>query len=422
VPGCEVAVTAPAGGPEFPGDDAFGLQVRGGNGPVQRRPKNIVLCCDGTANQFSPDRTNVVKLHYTLQLDGPEQIAFYHPGVGTMEAPGALTPAARVVTRVLGLALGYGLSNDIRDAYTFLMNSYQDGDRVYLFGFSRGAYTARSVCSLLAMYGLIRPGNDSLVPYALRMMMAINKGRQKVQQSVDRKEEYRQAVDKYFKLAQDFRTMMSRAECHPHFVGVWDTVSSVGWVSNPVILPFTADNPAIEIGRHAISIDERRAFFRTNRWMPSEELEDHGPKDVKQVWFPGVHSDVGGGYPEAESGLAKIPLQWMLHEARTAGLLLHDNRVAEVLGKSPGSSYVAPDPDGLMHESLKGAWRIVEWIPKGHYDYTTHRTTLRANLGRRRTLPAGALIHESVFQRQKGAYAKRIKLPSQHTVVTTPDL
>ena len=138
-------------------------------------PKNIVVCCDGTANQFSKDRTNVVKLFYTLVDDPAQQACFYHPGVGTMEAVGAVTSWARWVTKVLGLAFGYGLERDIGDAYVFLMKSFEPGDRVYLFGFSRGAYTARAVASLLHMYGLIPKGNEPLVPYAIRLQTAINK-------------------------------------------------------------------------------------------------------------------------------------------------------------------------------------------------------------------------------------------------------
>src|SRR5215212_195135 len=138
-------------------------------------PKNIVLCCDGTANEFSQDRTNVVKLFYTLVEDPARQVAYYHPGLGTMEPAGALTTFSRKITRLLGLAIGYGLENDIRDAYVFLMNCYEPGDSVSLFGFSRGAYTVRAVASLLHMYGLIPKGNDPLVPYAIRMLRAINK-------------------------------------------------------------------------------------------------------------------------------------------------------------------------------------------------------------------------------------------------------
>src|SRR6476469_5837913 len=138
-------------------------------------PRNIVLCCDGTANQFAEDRTNVVKLAYTLQQNPARQIVFYHPGLGTMEPAGALTPVARKVTRLLGLALGYGLQADVRDAYVFLMNNFEPEDRVFLFGFSRGAYTVRALASLLHMYGLIARGNEPLVPYAIRMLRAIQR-------------------------------------------------------------------------------------------------------------------------------------------------------------------------------------------------------------------------------------------------------
>ena len=108
--------------------------------------RNIVICCDGTANEFAEDRTNVVKLYYTLEQNPTEQIAFYHPGLGTMEPAGALTPVARKVTRVLGMAVGYGLSNDIRDTYTFLMNNYREDDRVFFLG-SAVAHTPRGPCA-----------------------------------------------------------------------------------------------------------------------------------------------------------------------------------------------------------------------------------------------------------------------------------
>ena len=137
-------------------------------------PKNMVLCCDGTANEFAEDRTNVVKLFFTLERDPSRQVAYYHPGLGTMEPPGALTSATRMLTRLAARAFGYGLEADIRDAYVFLMNNFEEGDRVFLFGFSRGAYTVRAVASLLRMFGLIPRGNEPLVPYAIRMLMAIN--------------------------------------------------------------------------------------------------------------------------------------------------------------------------------------------------------------------------------------------------------
>jgi uncharacterized protein (DUF2235 family) len=111
------------------------------------------------------------QLYYALARD-PTQIGFYHPGVGTMEAVGALTSGGQM-TKLLGLAFGYGLEADVRDAYVYLMKHFDEGDRVFLFGFSRGAYTVRAVAALLHMYGLISTGNEPLVPYTIRMMLAV---------------------------------------------------------------------------------------------------------------------------------------------------------------------------------------------------------------------------------------------------------
>jgi uncharacterized protein (DUF2235 family) len=365
--------------------------------------KNIVLCCDGTANEFKRDKTNVVKLFYTLVHDSPKQNTYYHPGVGTMEAAGAVTMTGRKITKLLGKAIGYGLEADIRDAYVFLMNHFQNGDHVFLFGFSRGAYTVRAVGALLHMYGLIRPGNEPLVPYAIRTMMAITELRERKLATNE--------IEGYFELAQDFKAHFCIEGCNPYFLGVWDTVSSVGWIESPVRLPYTSNSPNVSIGRHAIAIDERRAFFRTNLWHPAQP--DGGPKDVKQVWFPGVHCDVGGGYPEAESGLSKITLQWLLKEATDARLLVDRSRADLVLGRS-GGVYVSPDPTAEMHESLTAAWWPAELIPKRHYDWKSKQEARRMNLFRRRSIPPGALIHESAYQRG-AAYSSR--LPRDAVVV-----
>jgi uncharacterized protein (DUF2235 family) len=359
-------------------------------------PKNIVICCDGTANEFAKDRTNVLKLYYTLEQDPAQQLTYYHPGLGTMEAAGALTTFTRKTTKLLGMAIGYGLESDVRDAYVFLMNYFMPDDRLYLFGFSRGAYTVRAVASLLHMYGLIPKGNEPLVPYAIRMLTAINKLADKPRS---------QEVNAIFDLANEFKATFSRQECKPWFVGVWDTVSSVGWIENSLRLPYTADNPDIEIGRHAVAIDERRAFFRSNLWRP-RATPPNGPKDLKQVWFPGVHCDVGGGYPEAESGLSKIALEWMLKEAATAGLIIESAKVDQVLGRA-GPPYAPPDPNAKMHESLTAGWRPAELIPKRHFNWQKKLWERRMNLGRRRTIPPGSLVHQSAFNRG-GGYNTRI--------------
>ena len=372
-------------------------------------PKNIVLCCDGTANQFAKDNTNVIKLYSVLLHNDPRQRTYYQPGIGTMEPPGALTPISRRITRSLGMALGAYLEHDIRNACAFLMQEHEPGDRVFLFGFSRGAYTVRSLAALLRMYGLLRRGNEPMIPYAIRMMMAITEARK----AAANRQLYERTIRNYFELAAAFKTTMAR-ECKPHFVGVWDTVSSVGWIANPLKLPYVADNGDIAVGRHAVALDERRAFFRTNLWRPgSDPDETHGPIDLKQVWFPGVHSDVGGGYPESESGLSKLALEWMLDEAEAHGLLVDPEKRRAMF---EGDGQAPPDPRAFIHESLAGPWHIAEYVPKRHYDFATKQERWRANRYKRRTVPRRSLVHWSVYERGP-AYVATLGLPNDAVMV-----
>jgi uncharacterized protein (DUF2235 family) len=343
-------------------------------------PKNIVICCDGTGNEFGGRNSNVIKLYKTLACDAG-QVAYYHPGVGTMGARSALTPIGKWWTKLIGLAFGYGVSDNIADAYQFLMRTFEPGDQVYVFGFSRGAYTARVLCGMLHIVGLLAKGNEGLIPYAIRMI----KGNE---------------ID--FTVAADFKKTFS-SECKPHFVGVWDTVSSLGWVYNAVHFPFTkaTNNPDLRIVRHAVSIDERRAFFRENSFGPPHDPQ----QDVKEVWFAGVHSDVGGSYPEPESQLSQIAIRWMLCEAELAGLLIDPQRKAEILGVQP--PYVAPDPlTKNQHESLQGWWWIAEVWPKVVHVQDNQgkwKKSIRLNFGRRRWISPDSVIHESVKERLANA-------------------
>jgi uncharacterized protein (DUF2235 family) len=257
----------------------------------------------------------------------------------------------------------------------------------------------RAVAALIHAYGLIPIGNEPLVPYAVRNLVGV------VSKSKTQAE-----IDAALALAQEFRATFDAARrCTIHFVGVWDTVSSVGWITNPLVLPYTADNASILHGRHAVAIDERRAFFRTNLWDRNDDLPDHGPRDQKQVWFSGSHCDIGGGYPEPESGLAKIALQWMLEEAAALGLLVHATRKQEILGATPASRFARPTPGAKPHESLKSWWWIAEYVPKPN-----RRTgQWRINRGKRRRIPPGALIHESVLAQP---YAYRDLLPPDHVL------
>src|SRR6202453_2141547 len=347
-------------------------------------PKNIVICCDGTGNQYGSANSNLVKLYWTLSSQD-KQIAYYHPGVGTMGSRNALSAVGKWWTKVRGLAFGYGFSDNIADVYSFLMGEFDPSDQVFIFGFSRGAYTARALCGLLHMFGLLTPGNEAMIPYALRL--------------------YKSNDPCKFEIAAGFKTTFS-VSCTPYFLGLWDTVSSVGWILDPIHtkgghLPFVATLPDIPFLRHSVSIDERRALFR--------QILIHDPvpsnQNLKQVWFAGVHSDVGGSYAEAESGLSKIALRWMLCEAESAGLLLDPQKVIDVLGgKVP---YVAPNPLGKLHKSLHGFWWLGEIWPKRvslpvavpGQSAPTWKRRIRFNLGRRRFIQNGAHIHQTVFDR-----------------------
>ena len=357
-------------------------------------PKNIVVCCDGTGNEFGNANSNVVKLFSVLEVHPARQVAYYDPGLGTMGAQNALTRAGKWFTRMLGLAFGYGIMDNLDSAYRFLMQSWEPGDRLYLFGFSRGAYTVRVLASVLHMFGLLPANNPQLIPYMLRVLKNMD--------------------DEHEAMAYRFATVFS-LNCQPHFVGVWDTVSSVGWITDPLKVRYSANNPDIHIGRHAISIDERRCFFRQNLWGPPAPGQDY-----KQVWFAGVHSDVGGGYPEPESGLAKIPLQWMIAEAVRAGLLVNQAGVDNVLGRTPGSHYVPPNPAGLLHDSLKGAWRMLEYLPRRHWNASLHPPREEWIIPRKRprTVRNGSVLHQSVLDRL-GNPATRyhpVNLPQQYQV------
>lgn len=338
---------------------------------------NIVICCDGTANEFAPDRTNVLKLYSALIQDAG-QTAFYHPGIGTMEPDGAITDLGRKFRRTLGRAVGWGLEKDVAHAYAYIMETYKPGDRLYLFGFSRGAYTVRVLAALLSMYGLFAPGNSPLVPYAIRNLTSLG--------GADN-----EAFHEGIELAKEFKATFQHQPCPIHFLGVWDTVNSVGWISNPLIIPFSAYNPSVEHVRHAVSIDERRAFFRTNLFRRPTSVEKQ--TDIVEVWFPGVHCDVGGGYVESQSGLSKLALEWMMVEAREQGLALDLGKAASLLVE--GSNSEKEDANAMLHESLSGWWWLAEIVPK-----KLRKGGWRVNRGRRRFIPDGAQIFEAAYLRR----------------------
>jgi len=351
--------------------------------------RNLILCLDGTSNQYSATNTNVIKLYAMLDRARNDQLSYYQPGIGTIPPPGVWGRFKSWFVTRLDLAIAWLLSQHVTDAYRFLMRYYQDGDSVFIFGFSRGAYTARAVAGMLYKVGLLTQGNEELIPFAW---------------DIFKREDDRT-------LADGFR----KTFCRPvqvHFLGLWDTVSSVGWAWAPKHFQFTQNNPGVNIVRHAVALDERRAYFVQNLWG------NQPPTDIGQVWFPGVHCDIGGGYAENESGLSAIALKWMVGQAETAGLFINQQMKATVLPQRdvPGANYVAPCAGGPLHESLKGWWWLAEFIPKRYRDPSANfATRWMIHAGRHRHVNDGAKIHQSVFDRTKLVSTYQpTNLPSQY--------
>lgn len=344
-------------------------------------PKNIVICCDGTNNQFGICNTNVVRLVQGIERDSTRQVCYYDPGIGTLPELGFVTTLGKRLSRWRALAFATDLHDKVCVAYAHLMEMWEPGDKVFIFGFSRGAYTARVLAAMLHALGLLPAGNSQLLPYVMRLFGSMRHDSPRA----------------YWTLLNSFRKTFARpvpgvsdARFVIHFLGLWDTVSSVGWVWDPPSYPFTARNPSVRTVRHAIAVDERRWFFRQNRITPDPE------QDAEERWFAGVHSDVGGGYPEEEGGLWRVAFEWMLDEATRAGLLVDAARLAAVRTSTP----IPPQPwKEPPHESLKGPWWIAEVVPKLVYQPDTQRRAIRVGLGRHRRIQEGALLDASVLER-----------------------
>lgn len=365
-------------------------------------PKNIVICCDGTGNGVEVNLSNVLKLYRSLKR-GPEQVVYYDTGIGTLGKTSAWSRLKQKARGVFGMITGYGLDEDVTSAYRFLCEHYCEGDNVFLFGFSRGAYTVRVLAGFLRLVGLLHAEQSNLADHAFTA--------------------YKQAAQKNsFEIAWRFQRVTGAAEIPVKFLGVWDTVSSIivprrdrFYIPSLQLLPYTATNSNVAAFRHAVAIDERRRMFRINRWTEPQDYHpnrfDHDGavhQDVKQVWFTGVHGDVGGGYSEAQSGLAKYPLAWMVEEAAEHGLKVKRQMVNHLaLGheRSGGSrAYVAPDAKADAHKSLTFGWKLIEWLPK-NIKWQSWPRRFRPFYGfyipwaEPRFIEDDALIHASVVER-----------------------
>ena len=362
--------------------------------------KNIIVCFDGTGNEIEDNQSNVLKFYRVLRRS-QSQLVYYDPGVGTLGAQSEWARIKKNSEKIVGLALGYGLDRNVLDAYRFLVASYVSGDRLFFVGFSRGAYTARVLAGFINSVGLLRPEQVNLCGYALVAYKQVSEGGS-------------------FLPVRNFEKTLRPRRPPIRFLGLWDTVSTVIvprkdrlFVPTLRQLAYTARNPSVEVVRHALAIDERRRMFRPFMWKEDEEYwggpfksKNPKPQDVKQVWFAGVHADVGGGYREAESGLSKLALKWMIEESpdelefRTRAMnriVLAAGRVGTELG------YTKPDAKARLHQSLTGAWWPIEWLPKRavRREWLDRTCVLGLYLpnAEPRAIAEDALIHSSVWNR-----------------------
>jgi hypothetical protein len=295
--------------------------------------KRLVVCCDGTWNKpDSENVTNVEKMARTVQSDpsatgGVYQLVYYISGVGA---------GSYEADRLLGGAFGFGLFHNVIACYRFLAQNYAPGDEIFIIGFSRGAYTARSVAGMLATVGLLT--KVALVEERLPEAVHLYQGTKMPAGA------FGESVDEF-----------KHDHCHAAdvtFLGVFDTVGALG------VPGFERDTPRfhsvqlsdqVKCARQALAIDETRLKFEPTFWEAPSEPANTTTEDprVKQVWFEGAHSDVGGGY--AETGLSDTALLWMAREAHAAGLVFD----AALLG-----TYVASGSDPIRHDPLNRMYKV----------------------------------------------------------------
>lgn len=320
--------------------------------------KRIAICFDGTWNRpeekIGEDHpTNVLQFARAIRPSdgqGTEQVVFYDWGIGSYH------------DKLSGGGFGHGLEKNVMDGYRFLVHNYDPGDEIYLFGFSRGAYTARSLCGLINNCSVLRKEHGNRIEEAFRLYKT-----KKHKANSD----HSQAWKRTYSVAE--KTMIK-------FVGVWDTVGSLG-------LPFTifglikdrnlfydrGIGSNIRFARHAMALDEQRDDFQPTIWDPKPGV------DLEQVWFAGVHSDVGGGYGPDKKGkaLSDIPLIWLAEEAEKQDLVF--SNLDAIRQRYQSNDLV----DAAQNNEYKGMFKLLGKRIRDIPDPAKNRTFVHDSVKRR---------------------------------------
>ncbi|KAE8164710.1 hypothetical protein BDV40DRAFT_310640 [Aspergillus tamarii] len=408
-------------------------------------PRRIVLCFDGTGNQFQGNEsdTNIMKIYQMLDRHAPNQFHYYQPGIGTYvkgqsSSSGLVRFWPKIKSKIISAvdqAVGSSFSDHVLAGYRFLMRYYSEGDHIYIFGFSRGAYTARFLAEMVHELGLLSRGNEEMVHFAWETFSNYEQSRGNVPQTENDRE-----LNEFMK---KFKTTFCRLGVGIHFLGLFDCVNSVGQFE----IPFFRTSyryiatPAAKYIRHAVSIHERRLKFKPALYM----MDKNGPdSDFKEVWFAGNHSDVGGGY-NLQKGqkhlLSDTPLNWMVQEVlhlegSESRLEFQTTNVEDVLRAEsvfPGKEEPGTNAWGVRrrtnqpHDCLWFGhasaflmvifWWILEILPiftrleLEKEEWVPRR--FPPNLGAPRDIPVEAKIHSSVNEMVKAGILDKESIPKK---------
>jgi uncharacterized protein (DUF2235 family) len=381
--------------------------------------KRIIVLSDGTGNSAARVwRTNVWRMYQAIDLTNGRQVGLYDDGVGTS----SFAPLA-----VIGGAFGWGLKRNVLDLYRFVCANYEEGAEIYGFGFSRGAFTIRVLMGLIAREGLVPATSDRQLRRDAAAAYRQYRHRFSTTGSAHTVKFFRRVRDRLIDFWKRLRKEPTYAETEKRpvpsirFLGLWDTVAAYGlpveemtrgvnmWLW-PLSLPDRELNPKVRRACHALALDDERTTFHPVLWTEKGEraaLKNIQEERISQVWFTGMHSNVGGGYPD--DGLAHVSLRWMMDQAKACDLeLKKDEETIEEVA-------LAADQDGRLYDSRRGLGGYYRYGPRKLADLVT------GAMGE----PGDEIaierpkIHESVLQRIKhGArgYAP-IGLPANYRVV-----
>lgn len=375
--------------------------------------RKLIICFDGTGNEIEKHESNILRLYKCLKHDD-SQLVYYEPGVGTRSTRPFAPGWFQGLRQAAGLIFGLGLEDTVFHAFDFLCRNYRDGDTLYFFGYSRGAYTARVLAGFINQFGLV-------APHELHLIGPVFRAYRKLAQSSPR-EAYAE-----LRIFQQFFHLT-----HPpiRFLGLWDTVSSMIRIRPRLgtLIQFGThanvdENPSVKAVRHVLAIDERRRFFRHQFWTEGQKYhgtrfktkKDPPDQDVKQVWFPGTHTDMGGAVAEPEAGLAKITMEWMRAELDALGerdrLVFRDRYYDRYVRGIPDEvttrmklDISTPSPHAPMHSRMYPWWFLAEIFPRlaSRSRWPGQRSFLGYYfpLGQPRYIPPGSEIDNAAWKRK----------------------